>query len=63
MHYKCSFAALQSSNLMNLKLTDEGSLHYIIKHNITVVMTLNHNLVVDMTVLAQKAVDSGIEIE
>ena len=48
---------------MNLKLTDEDSLHHIIKHSIEVMMTLNYSLIVGATVLAQKVIDSDIEVE
>ena len=48
---------------MSLKLTGEDPLCHITKHSIAVVVTLGHSLVVGMTMLAQKAVGGGIEVE
>ena len=48
---------------MSLKLTDEGSLCHIIKCSVAVAVILNCNLVIGVTVLVQKVIDSGIKIE
>ena len=47
---------------MSLELTGEGSLHHIMKRSVVVVVALGHSLVVGVTMLAQEAVDSGIEV-
>ena len=33
------------------------------KHSVAVVVALGHSLVIDMTMLAQEAVDSDVEVE
>ena len=48
---------------MSLKFTGENSLYYIIKCSVAVVVTLCCDLVVGVTVLAQKVVDGGVEVE
>ena len=62
MHYRCSFTVLQSGNLVSLKFTGEGSLHCIMKHSVTVMVTLGYSLVVGVTVLVQEVVDGGVEV-
>ena len=61
-HHWCSFTALQSGNLMSLKLMNKNHLHYIIKHSVTVAVTLVHSLVVDVAMLIKEAVGSSIEV-
>ena len=47
---------------MSLKLTDKSHLCHIVKHSVTVAVTLVYSLVVGAVMLTKEAVDSGIEI-
>ena len=61
IHHRCSFAALWSSNLMSLKLMNEGSLCCIIKCSVAIAVTLVHHLIVDMMMLMKEVVGGGVK--